>query len=272
MDKRLLVTILFGLYISAIDASPRSPTPGDSATIDQIKRVGEIRVAVLPEYPYLLESLTGSGDKYYGPAWTIAKEFASRLQVSLKAVPVSHETKVPSLELGKVDVIIAPMWVTPKRQEVVDFVIYSQSGLCFFGLKSNKALQNITTLEALNDPTIRLVYFVGGPSEKVIKPVLPDVTYRAVPGSGSNAPIEEIMARRADIAPIVSSVWPKLKRTLPTLRALPNEKACASNSLLPHAVGMAVRKDDEVFKAWLQEIVNARKDDIEAEMARLVSF
>lgn len=272
MIKRLLVCVVFCCHFLGAYATSVIPAQGKSEAIDRIKKNGEMRVAVLPEFPYLLESMTHHGEKYYGPAWSIAKEFASRLEVKLKPVPVSHETKIPSLGIGQVDIIIAPLWVTEKRKNVVDFVLYSKSGLCFFGLASNKKLQKIKTIEALNNPSIRLVYFVGGPSEKIIKPLLPNVSYRAVPGSGSNAPVEEIMARRADIAPIVSDVWPKLKKTVPGLKVYPSEQACASNEMLTHPVGMAINKGDPLFRQWLQAVVDEKQADIDAEMAALVDL
>ena len=67
----------------------------------------------------------------------LAKEYANRLGVKLEIVPVSHETKVPILATGEADISIAPLAVTPKRQEVVDFVVYSRSSLCLFGLADN---------------------------------------------------------------------------------------------------------------------------------------
>lgn len=276
MIKRLLICVVSCCYFlgahaaSAIPASGHVPEPGKSPAIDRIKKNGEMRVAVLPEFPYLLESMTSHGERYYGPAWSIAKEFASRLEVKLKPVPVSHETKIPSLGMGQVDIIIAPLWVTEKREKVVDFVHYARSSLCFFGLASNRKLQKIKTIEALNDPSIRLVYFVGGPSEKIIKPLLPNITYRAVPGSGSNAPVEEIMARRADIAPIVSDVWPKLKKTIPGLRVYPSEQACMSNQVLTNSVGMAIKKGDLAFQQWLQAVVDEKQSEIDAETAALI--
>ena len=61
----------------------------------------------------------------------------NRLGVKLEIVPVSHETKVPILATGQADITIAPLTITPAREKVVEFVPYSGSSLCFFGLASN---------------------------------------------------------------------------------------------------------------------------------------
>ena len=85
--------------------------------------------------------------------------------MKLEIVPVSHETKVPILATGEADISIAPLSVTPKRQEVVDFIVYSVSSLCFFGLADNPKLKDLKSVDDLNSPDITLAYFTGTPPE-----------------------------------------------------------------------------------------------------------
>ena len=106
---------------------------------------GALKAAAIGEFPWLPENTTGSGPQFSGPAWMLAEEYAKRLGVKLEIVPVSHETKVPILATGEADISIAPLAVTPKRQEVVDFVVYSQSSLCMFGLADNPKLKDVKT-------------------------------------------------------------------------------------------------------------------------------
>ena len=109
------------------------PAPATSPKVDAIKDRGTLRAAAIGEFPWLPENTTGSGPQYSGPAWVLAEEYADRLGVKLEVVPVSHETKMPILATGDADIRIAPLSVTPKRQEVADFMVYSRSSLCFFG-------------------------------------------------------------------------------------------------------------------------------------------
>ena len=106
---------------------------------------GSLRVAAIGEFPWLPENTTGSGPQFSGPAWVLAEEYAKRLGVPLEVVPVSHETKVPILATGDADISIAPLAVTPKRQEVVDFIVYSRSSLCFFGLATIRSSRTSRT-------------------------------------------------------------------------------------------------------------------------------
>jgi len=119
------------------------PPPGQSKKIDEIKKRGTLRAAAIGEFPWLPENTSGNGPKFSGPAWVLANEIATRLGVTLEIVPVSHETKVPILATGQADITIAPLSITPARQKVVDFVPYSGSSLCFFGLASNRSEEHV---------------------------------------------------------------------------------------------------------------------------------
>src|SRR5437867_6007967 len=141
------------------------PAPGTSPRIDAIKKAGVLRVGVLANAPWLVENTTGGAEKWSGPAWVLAEEYAKRLGVKLEIVPVSHETKVPILAAGGADISIAPLSVTPKRLEVVNFVVYSKSSLCFFGLADNPKLKGIATVDGLDKPDITMAYFTGTPPE-----------------------------------------------------------------------------------------------------------
>src|SRR6476660_10547779 len=116
------------------------PAPGASPRIDAIKKAGVLRVGVLANAPWLVENTSGSGETWSGPAWVLANEYAKRLNVKLEAVPVSHETKVPVLASNQVDISVTPLAETPDRLKVVDFVIYSSTSVCMYGLSSNPKL------------------------------------------------------------------------------------------------------------------------------------
>ena len=47
----------------------------------------------------------------------LAQEYANRLGVKLEPVAVSHETKVPILASGQVDMTIAPLSETDQRKK-----------------------------------------------------------------------------------------------------------------------------------------------------------
>jgi polar amino acid transport system substrate-binding protein len=246
------------------------PAPGQSKKIDEIKKRGTLRAAAIGEFPWLPENTSGSGPKFSGPAWVLANEIATRLGVTLEIVPVSHETKVPILATGQADITIAPLTITPARQKVVDFVPYSGSSLCFFGLASNPKLQKAKTVDDLDTSDITMAYFTGTPPETWAPTRFHKLKYRAVAGSGANAPVEEIISKRADIAPIDNVAWPNLDVAVKGLIVFPQGDACLKSHEMEAQTAMAIDKGDPVFLAWLTAVRDQVQPKLDAEEMRVL--
>jgi polar amino acid transport system substrate-binding protein len=269
--KRLALAGFVALFgaTSAI-AGTDVPAPGKSKTIDAIKARGVLRAAAIGEFPWLPENTTGSGDQFSGPAWLLANEYANRLGVKLEIVPVSHETKIPILASGQADISIAPLSVTPKRLEVVNFVVYSKSSLCFFGLAGNPKIKDLKSVDDLDRDDLTMAYFTGTPPETWAPTRFKKLKLKGVTGSGANAPVEEIMSKRADIAPIDNSAWPNLSKQVPGLMVFPLGDACLQSPEMATDVGLAVDKADTVFHDWLQAVYEEVKDKVTAEELRVL--
>jgi polar amino acid transport system substrate-binding protein len=246
------------------------PAPGQSATVDKIKERGVLRVAAIGEFPWLPENTTGSGPQFSGPAWVLAEEYANRLGVTIEVIPVSHETKVPILATGEADISIAPLAVTPKRLEVVNFVVYSRSSLCFFGLADNEKLKAAKSVDDLDREDVTFAYFTGTPPETWAPTRFKKLQMKGVTGSGANAPVEEIMSKRADIASIDNVAWPQLAKQVPGLVVFPQGDDCLKSEEMSTGVGLAVDKKDTVFHEWLQAVFEEVRLKVEAEELRLL--
>lgn len=246
------------------------PAPGASARIDAIKKSGELRVAVLQNSPWLLENTTGSGVAWSGPAWTLANEYARLLNVKLVPVAVSHETKVPVLAANQVDMTISPLGETPERLKVVDFVIYSTTSVCMFGRAGNDKLAKVKSVDDLNSPDITIAYFTGGAEENWVKERFPKAKFRAVASSGATAPVEEIMAKRADAAPINRVPWVNLNQKVKGLTVFPQENNCQGSKEKASPVGLAVDKNQQVYLDWLRAVEKTLEPKLAAEEKRVV--
>ncbi|MBV9245845.1 MAG: transporter substrate-binding domain-containing protein [Methylobacteriaceae bacterium] len=259
------------LGVSLAVAGPADlPAAGVSKKIDAIKKRGVLRVAAIGEFPWLPENTTGSGPQYSGPAWVLAEEYAKRLGVKLEVVPVSHETKVPILATGEADISIAPLSITPKRLEVANFIVYSKSSLCFFGLADNPKLKGLTSVDELDRPDITMAYFTGTPPETWAPTRFKKMHLKGVAGSGANAPVEEVLSKRADLASIDNSAWPQLSKKVPGLTVFPPGDECLRSNEMPTDVGMAVDKADTAFRDWLQAVYQEVKERAEAEEMRVL--
>lgn len=266
----LAATLVLSLTGLASAAGTDVPAAGQSPKVDAIKERGVLKAAAIGEFPWLPENTSGSGEQFSGPAWLLANEYAKRLGVKLEVVPVSHETKVPILATGEADISIAPLAVTPKRQEVVNFVVYSRSSLCMFGLGDNPKLKDVKSVDDLNRDDLTMAYFTGTPPETWAPTRFPKVKMTGVAGSGANAPIEEILAHRADFATIDNVAWPQLQKQVPGLVSWPAGDACLQSNEMSTGVGLAVDKKDTVFHDWLQAVYDEVKDQVTAEELKML--
>ncbi|HEY2036442.1 MAG TPA: transporter substrate-binding domain-containing protein [Steroidobacteraceae bacterium] len=242
------------------------PAPGTSPRVDAINKSGALRVAVLPNAPWLVENTKGTGDKWSGPAWTIAAEYAKRLGVKLDPILVSHETKVPVLAANQVDMTITPLAETPERDAVVDFVLYSNTSVCMFGRADNPRFTAAKTVDDLNNPDITIAYFIGGGEEGWVKQRYAKAKLLGVSNSGATAPLEDIMAKRADAAPINRVPWVAMNNKVKGLAVLPSAHNCQDSTEKAQPVGLAIDKNQQVFLDWLRAVektVHAKLEDDE---------
>jgi len=265
-----LITLIAASCMASATLAADLPPAGASARIDTIKKSGVLRVGVLANTPWLVENTTGTGDAWRGPAWLLAQEYARQLGVGLQPVPVSHETKVPVLASNQVDLSITPLAETPERLKVVDFVLYSNTSVCLFARKDNKKFATAQSVDDINSPEFTIAYFIGGGEEGWVKERFPKAKLRGVTASSAPAPIEEIMVRRADVAPINRIQWVLLNKKVPGLAVLPQANNCQNSMEKAAPVGIAIDKGQPVFLAWLRAVEQEMHDQLVAEEARIV--
>jgi polar amino acid transport system substrate-binding protein len=271
--RRQLPALVAGLLMAAGVGQAFAqavPAPGASARIDAIKKSGVLRAAVLSNPPWLVENTTGSGDAWAGPAWILANEYARLLGVKLQAVPVSHETKVPVLASNQADMTISPLSVTPERLKVVDFVTYSATALCVFGRADNPKVAKAKSIDEFNSPDITVAYFTGGGEENWVKKRFPNAKLRGVSTAGTAAPVEEIMAKRADVTPINRVPWVALNRKIKGLKALPDGNNCQNSTEQAVPIGLAIDKNQPEYFNWLKAVNETMKPKLEADEIRVI--
>ncbi len=230
------------------------PAPGKSARIDAIRKSGALRVAVLANAPWLVENTTGSGEHWSGPAWDLSREWAKRLGVRLEPVLVSHETKVPVLAANQVDISVTPLAENAEREKVVDFVLYSNTSVCMFGRADNPKFAAAKSVDDLNSPDFTIAYFVGAGEEGWVKQRFPKAKLVGVVNSGATAPLEDVMARRADAAPINRIPYVPMSRKVKGLAVLPSAYNCQESTEKAQPVGAAIDKNQPEFLEWLRAV------------------
>jgi polar amino acid transport system substrate-binding protein len=270
MSRALLTLAGAASILAAVSATAQvSTAPGASPRIDAIRKAGTLRVGVLANAPWLIENTSGRGEAWSGPAWMLAREYARRLNVKLEPIPVSHETKVPVLASNQVDISITPLAETPERLKVVDFIIYSSTSVCMFGLSSNPKFSAAKSVGDLNKAGITIAYYTGGGEEGWVKERFPKAELRGVAGSGV-APVEEVMAKRADAAPINRVPWVAMGRKLKQLSVLPRDNNCQDSKEKAAPVGMAIDKNQPALLQWLRSVETEMEPKLKVDEARVV--
>jgi polar amino acid transport system substrate-binding protein len=252
---------------SAIAQEP--PRPGASPRVDAIRQAGALRVGVLVNPPWLYENTTGTGERWDGPAWTLAKEYARALGVKLVEVPVSNDTKIPVLGSNQVDMTIAPLAESPERLKVVDFVLYSNTSVCMFGLASNPRFAKAKSVGDLNSPDITVTYLVGAVEEAWVKERFPKAKHRGQISSNL-VPIDEIIARRADAAPVNRVQWIALSRRVKGLAVLPHENNCQDSEEKAQPVGLAIDKNQQAYLEWLRAVATRMSGTLKEDELRII--
>jgi polar amino acid transport system substrate-binding protein len=244
--------------------------PTNSPRVQSIQKAGVFRVGVLANAPWLVENTSGSGEQWSGPGWTLAKEYARLLGVKLQTVPVSHDTKVPVLASNQVDMTISPLSVTPERVKVIDFITYASTSLCVFGRADNPKVANATSIDDFNKEGVIVAYYTGGGEEHWVKTRFPKATLRGVSTAGTAAPVEEIMAKRADVTPINRIPWVALNKKVKGLKALPGENNCQGSKEMGTDVGSAIDKNQPEFLTWLKAVEARMQPQLTAEETQMI--
>lgn len=113
-----IVTFIFAALLAAAAAF-------NSALADQladIRAAGTLRAAVFDSNPPF-GSVDPKTHEIVGYDIDFAKALAARLGVKLQTVTTNPANRIPLLQSGKVDVIIADITITPERAQVIDFSI-----------------------------------------------------------------------------------------------------------------------------------------------------
>jgi polar amino acid transport system substrate-binding protein len=264
------VAVSFCIIGFAGAASADEPVPTNSPRVQAIQKAGAFRVGVLANPPWLVENTSGSGEQWSGPGWTLAKEYARLLGVKLQPVAVSHETKVPVLASNQVDMTVSPLSVTPERVKVIDFVTYASTSLCVFGRADNSKVANAKGIDDFNKEGVVVAYYTGGGEEHWVKTRFPNATLRGVSTAGTAAPVEEIMARRADITPINRIPWVALSKKVKGLKAFPEGNNCQDSKEMGTDIGSAIDKNQPEFLAWLNAVRDRMQKQLTAEEAQMI--
>lgn len=253
---------------AATASAIESPKPGASPTVDSIKKSGVFRAGVAVAAPWLL--VDPKTHEYQGASILLANAIAKDLGVPVRYIPSNWDVIIAGLQANKFDAIVAPLFATPVRKKVVDFVNYTSAGTCYVVLKTN---HKITDLESLDHPDVTVETYTGTGNEQGFLKKYPHAhNYSVTPPLGGAQNIIDVLNRRVDALAINSSdgVW--IADQYPAVRILPNDpQYCETHPDIPFPIGMAFQKGDAAFGAFAQAVADSIKPEIQTAILKFSS-
>jgi ABC-type amino acid transport substrate-binding protein len=246
-------------------AEVAAPAAGESPTVDAIREAGKLRAGVAVALPTLgQDPKTG---EYFGPAVEIGRWAAEGLGVEFELVDSNWDTIIAGLQANKFELAIAGLYATPARREVVDFVIWTEMGFCHLVLKDNDKIQS---LEDLNSPDVVGCQYTGTGTEQNVREKYPNAVIDSIVSPpGGETRIEEVLAGRCDFSTLDSPLIIVYQQEYPQIKVFPESaEYCFANPDMPTEVGVALNYGDEVFKSYVEAIINAHGDDIDELMIK----
>ncbi len=173
MDKmKKMMAMFLGMLMLALMAAGcgQSSPPGKTDTkpaavsrIDQIKKNGKLVLATGNYRPF--EYHDEKTNKVVGYDIDVAEAIAKKIGVPLVIQEMQFTGLIPSLQNGQADFVIAAMYITPQRREIVDFAEpYMDTGMTVVVRKDDNIIKGPNDL---NGKVVGVK--AGATSEKVVQ-------------------------------------------------------------------------------------------------------
>lgn len=254
---RLVLMLIFALTTVGCSGSA-TPTANPSAapstgatspTIDRIKQAGVLKVGAAIAMPVLGKD--PATNEYVGAGTVLADELAKSLGVRVEYLDTDWNVIPAAIQSGKIDISVAGLWVTPTRLEALAMTPWFEAGFCYFALKEST---KVSTPADINNPDVKVATFEGSGTYQSVLKAYPNATYITRPEvPGEYSAITELLAKKADIAPIDSTMVSVFLEKYPQLKVIPSD--CSAHPDISGWMGAAYTKDDPAFKTYVDQLV-----------------
>ena len=239
--RSIVLTLLTALLATAAVADAQG-------TLETVKKRGKLIAGVKTDFPPF--GYVDAGGKNLGFDVDVAHLFAKALfndDSQVELVAVTSGNRIPFLQSGKIDIIIATVTITDERRQVVEFSDpYFLSGSLLLVPKAS----TVKGLEDLAGKTVAVVQ--GAIQDKDVEQLQPKAS-RIKFGKVSEA-VLAVTGGRADAYAHDDVLVLTLVKEHADLKA-------AGKPFMPRPYGIAVRKGDTEFIKWVNgELAKLRRD------------
>jgi ABC-type amino acid transport substrate-binding protein len=227
----------------------QAPQNAKETTLDKIKKSGKIVFATtgnLRPYSYL-----DSNNKLAGYDIEWGNMIANDLGVKAEFTTGQFSGLIPGLMANKFDALISGVNITEERKQSIDFSApYSQDGAIAVIKKGSNTLKDITEIK---DKVVGVN--AGSAFEAAVKKIGGYKELKTYPGSAES--LADLVAGRVDVVAIgVVSAGDYIKNS-PTGKDI----EMVGKVFEIKDVGIGLRKEDQVLKAAIDKVIEAKKKD-----------
>lgn len=244
-----------------------SACSASSPTLDAIKERGVLNWGIGVSPPFGFKD--DSGD-WAGVEADNARELANLLDVDVTIQEFDYGVMTAALQSSRVDIVGAQLFITPERQEAIDFSsFYYLSGQLFYVLEDSP----FQTIDDLNSSDVRFVYGTGNAQKDIAEKYIPDAQITDAPLRGQLLLYEFLAADQADASMVEAAPMPKLlaQYTDPQLAAIglqgrvTTDAPTEADVIDPFEVAFGLPKGDSAWKdcvdAWVEDARAAGRMD-----------
>lgn len=245
---RVALFLVLGMMVTAdLYAQSVAQLMTKESTLEQVMKRKVLRVGMSTFVPWAMKDKTG---KLIGFEIDVARRLAKDMGVDIEFVPTNWSGIIPALLVGKFDVVIGGMGITPGRNLKVNFSIpYDYTGMSIVAHK--KVANGFDSLEDFNKPSVILAARMGSTPVDAAKKYMPNAELRLF--NDESQVFQELINGR--VHAVVSSAPTPAFQALkyPDRLFLP-----LSETFTREPIGFAVRKGDpdtlNYFNNWIRVV------------------
>jgi polar amino acid transport system substrate-binding protein len=263
LSARLAVLALI-VALTALGVSSSTPGANRAASADPLR----VAISVAPPWLYINTHAKTPATRYYGPAIDLSYMIGKALKRPVQFIEVNQfGTLVAGLLANQYDIIAAPLFATPARKQVVDFILWSKGGNCYAALKTNS---KVNTEADFNSPDVTIAVDIGSKVDQLFPTKYPKAhLLRVIEPAGSVVDAVDVIAGRADITHFDAALVYQLQAAYPQLKFIPPPAQCIKNPDFVTDIGVAIRKDASAdFRATLQQVVTKNQKKLDASLKK----
>lgn len=230
-------TFVSGIFSAVLGCALALSSQAGAQSVDEIVARGKVRIGVNSGAPPF--SIADAKGNTVGYDVDTANLLGKYLGVPVEIVPYTTAARIPALESGKVDVVVATLSPTPARARVVMFTMpYSTFQLVVLGPKDS-AVKTMPDLAGKKVGVSR-----GTPQEVALTRVAPKEAVITRFDDDSTT-MQALVSRQVDVVAIPETVFMELKKARPDIALEPKF------TLFNQFMSIAVRKDAFELRQWL---------------------